>query len=278
MSHHEGNVKGIASNHGDVEHIWSRYGLSMNQFRKDVKKAMAGENVTTVPSAPVDNASDDTSGQKINVLNGSVTVIYNGADGLNIRKAPSITAEVDQIVHTGIFAVVGVSADEKWYKLESGLFITAIPDYVSFKATEEQKASTAGTGYYRVRMNWADPGSQIGAFKDQNNAIELCKQNSGYKVFDNSGNEIYPCVSADVTDREFKFRVAISDLRIRKGPGTTFDYHKKNGQAVYTGEGTFTIVKTKDGPGAKLWGLLKSYETNEDGWIALDEEYGKILS
>ena len=127
-------------------------------------------------------------------------------------------------------------------------------------------------------MNWADPGSQIGAFKDQNNAIELCKQNSGYKVFDDSGNEIYPCVSADVTDREFKFRVAISDLRIRKGPGTTFDYHKKNGQAVHTGEGTFTIVKTKDGAGAKLWGLLKSYEAKEDGWIALDEEYGKILN
>ena len=49
MSHHEGNVKGIASNHGDVEHIWSRYGLSMDQFRKDVKKAMAGGDITTVP-------------------------------------------------------------------------------------------------------------------------------------------------------------------------------------------------------------------------------------
>ena len=181
-------------------------------------------------------------------------------------------------MHEGTFVVAGISADEKWYKLESGLFITAIPDYVSFKATEEQKASTAGTGYYRVRTNWAAAGSQIGAFKDQDNAIELCKQNSGYKVFDDSGNEVYPRISSTVTDREFKFQVTISDLRIRKGPGTTFDYHKKNGQAVHTGEGTFTIVKTKDGAGAKLWGLLKSYEAKEDGWIALDEEYGKILS
>ena len=70
------------------------------------------------------------------------------------------------------------------------------------------------------------------------------------------------------------FRVKIPDLRIRKGPGTTYDYHKKNGQAVHTGVGSFTIVKTKEGPGAKLWGLLKSYATNEDGWIALDDEFG----
>ena len=40
LSHSEGHARGIASNHGDVEHIWKKYGLSMNQFRKDVKAAM----------------------------------------------------------------------------------------------------------------------------------------------------------------------------------------------------------------------------------------------
>lgn len=277
MSHHEANVKGIASNHGDVEHIWNKFGLSMKQFRKDVNTVMNGKDITTVPSIPVDNTSDDTSRQKMNLLNGVVTVIYKGADGLNIRKAPSITAEVDRIVHEGTFTVVGISADEKWYKLESGLFITTIPDYVSFSATEDQKESTDGTGYYRVRTSWADSRSQIGAFKEQNNAIELCKQNRGYKVFDDSGNEVYPRISS-AADQEFQFQVSISDLRIRKGPGTTFDYHKKDGQAMHTGKGIFTIVETNDGPGAKLWGLLKSYGTKKDGWIALDDDYGKILS
>ena len=277
MSHHEGNVKGIASNHGDVEHIWNKFGLSMSQFRKDVKTVMTGGDITTVPSIPVDNTSDDTSRQKMNPLNGVVTVIYKGSDGLNIRKAPSITAEVERIVHDGTFTVAGISADEKWYKLESGLFITSIPDYVSFSATEDQKESTAGTGYYRVRTNWADSMSQIGAFKDQDNAIELCKQNSGYKVFDDSGNEVYPRISSEA-DQEFQFQVSIPDLRIRKGPGTTFDYHKKDGQAMYTRKGIFTIVETNDGPGAKLWGLLKSYAAKKDGWVALDDDYGKILS
>lgn len=276
MSHHEGNTKRIASNHGDVEHIWNKFGLSMDQFRRDVRTAMNGEPVSTVPITPVDNSSDDTSSQQINAMTGTVTVIYKGADGLNVRKAPSITAAVDQIVHDGTFTVIGISADEKWYQLKSGLFITAIPDYVSFKATEEQKASTAGTGYFHVRSEWSDAGSQIGAFKDQNNAIELCKQNSGYKVFDDRGVEIYPCVASGM-DKSFQFQVTVPDLRIRKGPGTTYDYHKKNGQAVHTGKGIFTIEKTNDGPGAKLWGLLKSYADGEHGWIALDDDYGNII-
>lgn len=269
MSHHEGNAKGIASNHGDVEHIWNKFGLSMNQFRKDVKKAMNGETVTTVPSSPVDNSSDDTSEQKVNPLNGFVTVIYDGDDKLNVRTAPSILAKVDCIVGKGeVFTVIGISADEKWYKLKSGLFITAIPDYVSFKATEEQKQTTVGTGYFRVRKDWSDTQSQIGAFKNKDNAIELCKQNSGYKVYDNNGTEIYPCVKEE--SEPFKVKVSISDLRIRKGAGTSYDYHKNNGEPVYTGKGVFTIVKTKDGQGASLWGLLKSYADNENGWISLD--------
>ncbi len=183
----------------------------MNQFRKDVKKAMSGAVVSTVPIVPVDNSSDDTSKQEIKALSGTVTVVYKGDDGLNIRKAPSITAAVDQIVHNGTFTVVGISADEKWYKLKSRLFITTIPDYVSFKATAEQKASTSGTGYYRVRKSWSDAGSQIGAFKDKNNAIDLCKQNSGYKVFDDSGKEPYPLTYSAATHKKCMFRVTIAD-------------------------------------------------------------------
>lgn len=276
ISHHEGNQRGIASNHGDVEHIWNKFGLTMDQFREDVKKAMGGQAIDTVPDAPVDNSSDDTSSQAVNPLSGSVKIIYTGDDGLNVRKAPCILDKyVDHVEHAGTFTVVGISADEKWYKLKSGLFITTIPEYVSFKATPEQKQQTAGTGYYRVRKNWDDAGSQIGAFKNQNNAIELCKQNSGYKVFDNDGNEIYPCIKDDGTP--FKFRVTIPDLRIRKGPGTTYDYWKKNGSPEYTGKNVFTIIDTAEGPGAKIWGLLKSGEKDRDRWISLDEDYGNRL-
>lgn len=117
ISHHEGNQRGIASNHGDVEHIWDKFGLTMDQFRKDVKKAMGGQAVDTVPSTPVDNSSDDTSSQSINPLSGTVKIIYTGDDGLNVRTAPSILDKyVDHVEHEGTFTVVGISADEKWYR------------------------------------------------------------------------------------------------------------------------------------------------------------------
>ena len=36
ISHSEGYKRGIASNHGDVEHLWTKQGLSTAQFREDI--------------------------------------------------------------------------------------------------------------------------------------------------------------------------------------------------------------------------------------------------
>lgn len=45
---------------------------------------------------------------------------------------------------------------------------------------------------YRVRKSWSDAKSQVGAYKVLDNAIAECKKHSGYKVFDESGKEVYP--------------------------------------------------------------------------------------
>ena len=44
ISHREGHSRGIASNHGDPEHLWKGLGLgyTMDGFRKDMKAAMEG--------------------------------------------------------------------------------------------------------------------------------------------------------------------------------------------------------------------------------------------
>lgn len=49
VSHREGHARGIASNHGDPEHLWSGLGMSytMDGFRRDVKAKMGG---ATTPS------------------------------------------------------------------------------------------------------------------------------------------------------------------------------------------------------------------------------------
>lgn len=60
----------------------------------------------------------------------------------------------------------------------------------------------------------------------------------------------------------FLVDVAITDLNIRKGPGTNY---AKTGS--YTGKGRFTIVETQPGQGSNSgWGKLKSGA----GWISLD--------
>lgn len=62
--------------------------------------------------------------------------------------------------------------------------------------------------------------------------------------------------------KEFQVKISISDLNIRKGPGTNYD---KTGKK--TGKGTFTIVEEQSGKGSVLgWGKLKSGA----GWISLD--------
>lgn len=47
ISHAEGRKRGIASNHGDIEHIWDKLGLTMDGFREDVAKTMQGESFFT---------------------------------------------------------------------------------------------------------------------------------------------------------------------------------------------------------------------------------------
>ena len=70
---------------------------------------------------------------------------------------------------------------------------------------------------------------------------------------------------AGATVEPYLVRVTISDLYIRKGPGTNYG---KNG---FIKPGVYTIVAESNGTGASKWGKLKSGA----GWISLD--YAKPL-
>ena len=52
LSHAEGNARGIATNHGDPEHLWRGLALpyTMNTFRKAVKLKMKGQTGSVEPS------------------------------------------------------------------------------------------------------------------------------------------------------------------------------------------------------------------------------------
>lgn len=143
------------------------------------------------------------------------------------------------------------------------------------KAVKAKMAGTASGGsgssgtqteqMYRVRKSWADAASQKGAYAVLSNAKNCADENPGYTVYDSSGKAVYASGGAFAP---YRVQVAITDLNIRKGPGTNYGTTGK-----FTGKGVFTIVEEANGLGASRWGLLKSYQKNRDGWISLD--YGK---
>lgn len=268
LSHSEGHARGFASNHADVEHLWSAYGLTMDQFREAVKNTMNGAGAAEVP----DIQETDSSGQEVKPLEGALIVTYSGEDGLNVRETPSFTAHVKRVAQVDdIMVVTGISEDERWYRMDDGGsdgYVTTVKDYVRFYATEAQKEETGDGKYYRVRTSWDEAATQIGAFKDLENAMNTAEQNPGYHVYGPDGEEIR---KEQAEAFQVRVRKENANLRIRKGPGTNFDFWEEPyGDPRYTGEGIFTIDETAKGPGAARWGLLRAYSGEQNGWIALD--------
>ena len=131
----------------------------------------------------------------------------------------------------------------------------------AFEGTETEYPEKLTAGYYRVRKAWSDSKSQKGAYKILANAKKCADANPGYSVFDVNGVNIYTSKTTTV-EVPFLVKVSISDLNIRKGPGT--DYAKTG---KFTGKGVFTILEVKSGKGSTAgWGRLKSGA----GWISLD--------
>lgn len=125
--------------------------------------------------------------------------------------------------------------------------------------TTPAKPATTTSTLYRVRKSWADAASQKGAFSSLANAKACADKNPGYKVFDGSGNAVYPATATTFTP--YKVKVTASELFIRKGAGTNYG---KNGSIK--DKGVYTIVQESTGQGAAKWGKLKSGA----GWISLD--------
>lgn len=113
-----------------------------------------GKKVLTILKGIIGDAGSGNPGengdQPIQPLSGYVKVFYKGKDGLNVRKAPCMGDNVDQVVYDGIYTVVGISADGEWYKLKSGLYLTTGKEYVQFME------SLPGASSYMVKVSIPD--------------------------------------------------------------------------------------------------------------------------
>ena len=94
---------------------------------------------------------------------------------------------------------------------------------------------------------------------DQGDAVQKKRAAYGQTYYDKyAGNP----ASEPAADGSFQVKVSITNLNIRKGPGT--DYARTG---HFTGKGTFVITEVAEGIGsASGWGKLKSGA----GWISLD--------
>ena len=99
--------------------------------------------------------------------------------------------------------------------------------------------------------SWADAKSQKGAYKILDNATKCADQNPGYKVFDADGKVVYePKAAEPAVKVPFLVKVSISDLNIRKGPGTDYD------RVQFIPIGVYTIMEVRNGKGSFAGGRV----------------------
>ena len=168
ISHREGHARGIASNHGDPEHLWNGLGMgyTMNTFRKDVKEKMQGgtvkpdetkemyrvrkswedavsqkgafhelENAKKCADANKGYAEINTSGKQVYPKTDfSPYLVEVTATDLNIRKGPGTNyGKTGKFTGKGVFTITeeraGTGSNRGWGKLKSGVGWISL-DYV----------------------------------------------------------------------------------------------------------------------------------------------------
>ena len=94
----------------------------------------------------------------------------------------------------------GVLQKHEWYANTNcpGPYLGSKFSYIASEVNKRLSGNSSSSGgtstssLYRVRKSWSDAKSQKGAFRDFDNAKKCANANAGYKVFDASGNEVYP--------------------------------------------------------------------------------------
>lgn len=119
------------------------------------------------------------------------------------------------------------------------------------------------------KLLWKADKSLIGKTSEQNMTVHrwfsstACPGDYLYNHYGDIANKVNSRLGDNGgVFKPYAVRVTISDLNIRKGPGTNYE---KTGK--FTGKGVFTITEVRAGKGSIIgWGRLKSGA----GWISLD--------
>ena len=290
ISHREGHSRGIASNHGDPEHLWTQLGLgyTMDGFRKAVKVAMSGASSGTDGYTKIMGNAVATAEQMKSYLkkkNPSVpqSVLDMVPLYLSEGKAEGVRGDIafaQSCLETGNFTFSG-SAVTLSQNNFCGMGVTSngvkgnsfdtpqlgiraqVQHLKAYASTDALKNTCIDPRFKYVTRGCAEYVEWLG--QKENPAGKGWAAGAGY------GEKILAILKAVMDEGKVQFmesltlsapymvRVSIPNLNIRRGPGTSYP---KTGK--FTGVGIFTVVEEKDG-----WGLLKAYAEKRDGWISL---------
>ena len=287
ISHSEGCKRGIASNHGDVEHLWSKFGLTMQQFRKDIKAAMEGSSAADSLTAIMEKAVATAEQMKFYLKKKNPSVAQSVLDMIPLYlsegEAEGVRGDIafaQTCLETGNFTFSG-SAVTLSQNNFCGLGVTQrgkkglsfdtpqlgiraqIQHLKAYASTDKLRNALADPRFRYVKRGCAPYVEWLGQKENP--------QGKGWAAGEKYGEKILSILKAIASEGKVQFmesltlsapymvRVSIPDLNIRRGPGKSYP---KTGK--FTGVGVFSIVEEKDG-----WGLLKAYAEGRDGWISL---------
>ena len=287
ISHSEGCRRGIASNHGDVEHLWSKFGLSMGQFRKDIKAAMEGSTAVDSLTAIMGKAKAAAGQMAAYLKKKNPSVAQSVLDMIPLYlsegEAEGVRGDIafaQSCLETGNFTFSGSAVTLEQNNF-CGLGVTQRGKTgLSFESPQlgiraqvqhlKAYASTDALINERIDPRFCYVTRGCAPYVEWLGQKEN-PQGKGWAAGAGYGEKILSILKAIMEEGQVQFmesltlsapymvRVAIPDLNIRRGPGTGY---AKTGK--FTGVGVFTIVEEKDG-----WGLLKAYQEKRDGWISL---------
>ncbi len=287
ISHREGHGRGIASNHGDPEHLWTQLGMeyTMDSFRKAVKAAMSGDDTdgrTEIMGKAVTTA--DQMRSYIKVKNPSVpqSVLDMIPFYLMEGEAEGVRGDIafaQSCLETGNFTFSGsaVTLDQNNF---CGMGVTArgtkgnsfdtpqhgiraqIQHLKAYASKDDLKQTCLDSRFRYVERGCAPYVEWLGQKENPEGRGWAAGEGYGRKIM-GIFNSVISCregAAAAEPSLPYRVRVFITDLNIRTGPGTGYE------RTQHIPVGIYTIVEEADGKGASRWGRLKSGA----GWISLD--------
>ena len=285
LCHADSHKLGLGSNHGDVLHWFPKFGKSMATVRADVATLLADQ-------TPAQETQPADSEKTIwDFLYGKLGNAY-GAAGLMGNLYAESGLRPNNLQNT-YERSLGMTDAEYTAAVDSGAYTNFVRDsagyglaqwtYWSRKQALLQFAQAVGKSIGDLQMQLDFLWKEIQGYTtvlntlktaqdvrtasdavltkyerpaDQGDAVQQKRASYGQGYYDK-----YACSAQDSTSSQtqtavpFLVRVAISDLNIRKGPGTSY------ARVKYIPKGVYTIVEVKGS-----WGRLKSGV----GWISLN--------